>query len=145
MSEFTVSQRDWELLVQRVAELERVAHSREVELARGQEVAIPEKSKSKRGSRLSEDFVPREETIGKMREELGVSAQALVSEHRKFCDYWLSVAGSRGVKLDWDRTWCNWMRTAAERGQLGVSAAAPARRTNDDKVQGWLEVGAEGA
>ena len=27
-----------------------------------------------------------------------------------FKDYWISVAGSKGVKKDWDATWRNWVR-----------------------------------
>jgi uncharacterized protein YdaU (DUF1376 family) len=27
-----------------------------------------------------------------------------------FTDYWVSVAGSKGVKLDWDATWRTWVR-----------------------------------
>lgn len=37
------------------------------------------------------------------------------AEHEKFCDYWRSIPGARGRKLDWFATWRNWMRTAAER------------------------------
>lgn len=28
----------------------------------------------------------------------------------EFKDYWIGVAGSRGVKLDWEATWRNWCR-----------------------------------
>lgn len=104
--------------------------------------AIPKK-KSTRGERLPEGFVPREETIAKMADELGLQRDQLVAEHRKFCDYWLAIPGQRGVKLDWDRTWCNWMRTAAERGQLGSTSfvpPAPRRRNNDDKIRELMEM-----
>ena len=37
------------------------------------------------------------------------------TEVAKFRDYWQARAGSQGVKLDWDATARNWMRTAAER------------------------------
>jgi hypothetical protein len=29
-----------------------------------------------------------------------------------FKDYWASVPGSKGVKLDWDATWRSWIRNA---------------------------------
>ena len=95
-----------------------------------------------RGSRLPEGFVPDDQWIEKMCDELGTTPGALVNEHRKFCDYWLSVAGQRGVKLDWNRTWRNWMRTAAERGQLGSNFVPPAprRRNNDDKIRELMEM-----
>jgi hypothetical protein len=28
----------------------------------------------------------------------------------EFRDYWISVPGSKGVKLDWLATWRNWIR-----------------------------------
>lgn len=103
---------------------------------------IPKK-KSTRGQRLPLGFTPADTSIEKMCEELGVTPGALVREHRKFCDYWLAIPGQRGVKLDWDRTWCNWMRTAAERGQLGSTSfvpPAPRRRNNDDKIRELMEM-----
>ena len=33
-------------------------------------------------------------------------------ETEKFCDYWRSAPGQRGIKLDWVATWRNWMRSA---------------------------------
>lgn len=100
-------------------------------------------AKNKRGSRLPDGFVPADASIEKMCDELGVTPGVLVREHRKFCDYWLAIPGQRGVKLDWDRTWCNWMRTAAERGQLGSTGfvpPAPRRRNNDDKIRELMEM-----
>lgn len=34
----------------------------------------------------------------------------------QFCDYWRSLPGARGRKLDWSGTWRNWCRREAERG-----------------------------
>jgi hypothetical protein len=39
------------------------------------------------------------------------------SENDKFKDYWRAKPGREGVKIDWDATWRNWMRTAWERQQ----------------------------
>ncbi len=36
-------------------------------------------------------------------------------ETERFVDYWLAKPGKDGRKLDWDRTWKNWMRTAEDR------------------------------
>ena len=33
-------------------------------------------------------------------------------EHQIFGDYWRAQPGQKGVKLDWDATWRNWMRKA---------------------------------
>ena len=29
----------------------------------------------------------------------------------KFKDYWIAQPGQKGVKLDWDATWRNWVRS----------------------------------
>lgn len=97
----------------------------------------------KRGTRLPEGWVPDEHTVGRMMTELAVPKAFLIAEHRKFCDYFYSAPGVKGVKIDWGRTWCNWMRTAAERGQLRGDSTQ--RRTNDDKIRELMEMGvAEG-
>lgn len=44
-----------------------------------------------------------------------------------FKDYWTSTAGSRGVKLDWEATWRNWVRKEAPRS------------TNRQKHAAWWE------
>lgn len=118
----------WRDLMQRITILEAKLPKTELE---------PVKS-SKRGTRLPEPYVPREDTINKMAAELHVSRLALADEHRKFCDYFYSVPGQKGVKLDWDRAWCNWMRTASERGSL--RGAAPVGRNNDDKIRELMEM-----
>jgi uncharacterized protein YdaU (DUF1376 family) len=66
------------------------------------------KSLGKRAKRLPEDFIPSEEhyALGK---ELGINTEM---EFQKFRDYFLGLAGSRGVKLDWDATLRNWLRNS---------------------------------
>jgi hypothetical protein len=66
---------------------------------------------AKRGSRLPEDWRLTTEQI-----EWAIGAQPTWdAEHalkvcESFRDHWKSVPGSRGVKLDWDATWRNWVR-----------------------------------
>jgi len=38
----------------------------------------------------------------------------VLEETQKFRDYWVAAPGARGVKLDWEATWRNWMRNAAK-------------------------------
>lgn len=65
-------------------------------------------SRAKRGSRISTDWMPSPESIAKVRDECpNVDAQ---KEHTVFIDYWIAQPGQKGVKLDWDATWRNWMR-----------------------------------
>jgi hypothetical protein len=55
-----------------------------------------------RGSRLLADWQPKEHFEEKL-------------ELEKFRDYWIAQPGQKGVKTDWDATWRNWVRRAAER------------------------------
>lgn len=71
-------------------------------------------ARSKKGTRLPEDWKPSSDLIVKAT-ELGLSASQFDREVEKFRDYWLGRAGSAGVKLDWEATARNWMRSAAER------------------------------
>ena len=69
----------------------------------------PNGSPKKRGSRIPEDWVPDEaEAV-----EAGLPRQGVSLEASKFRDYWRSLPGQRGVKLDWPATWRNWCRKAA--------------------------------
>jgi len=67
----------------------------------------------KRGTRIPENFAIDDD----MRKWLADSnlthldAQAITVE---FVDYWVGVAGVKGVKLDWVATWRNWIRRKAE-------------------------------
>lgn len=65
-----------------------------------------------RGSRLPAGFVPSNENwewAGREYPDVDTAAQT-----DAFCDYWRSKAGKDGVKLDWQATWRNWIRRAAE-------------------------------
>lgn len=65
-----------------------------------------------RGSRLPDGFAPSDDdTAWAGREYPDVDTAAQTDA---FCDYWRSKAGKDGVKLDWQATWRNWIRRAAE-------------------------------
>ena len=66
------------------------------------------KEKNKRGSRLPQDwFLTKSmgEWASQERPDLDVRQVA-----EQFKDYWVAQAGQKGVKLDWDATWRNWVR-----------------------------------
>ena len=71
-------------------------------------------ARSKKGTRLPEDWQPTPDLI-ETATKLGLSATQFDREVAKFRDYWHAKPGAGGVKLDWDGTARNWMRTAAER------------------------------
>lgn len=64
--------------------------------------------KSPRASRLSEDWKPSSELVAWAQTEF--PGLDVLSHTDHFVDYWVSKAGAGATKLDWDRTWKNWMR-----------------------------------
>lgn len=70
-------------------------------------------SKTKRGSRIPDGFEPLEIDVQRAR-GWGLSDDEIRFEHEKFTDFWRSKAGASATKADWDGTWRNWMRRAAD-------------------------------
>ena len=100
-------------------------------------VASPEPVKTKRGSRMHADWYPSQRAIDVMKQEFPqLDAYWFRYQHKCFIDYWISAPGQKGVKVDWDATWRNWIRRAA----VGYSRANTLS-TVDNKVSGWLELG----
>jgi hypothetical protein len=73
----------------------------------------PEEPKSKRGTRIPPDWKPTVSTAVWC-QKLGVDGDAHLDEFR---DHWTSVSGKAGVKLDWDATFRNRMRSLIEQGR----------------------------
>lgn len=90
------------------------------------EPSIQKKTRA-RGSRLSEDWKPTEEMAIKAFDALGSDGYA--DELRKFKNYWLSKAGADAAKLDWNRTFDNWIITAAQRRPTNGRDHQPTRDT----------------
>ncbi len=66
-----------------------------------------------KGTRVPDPFPVDEEMVAWAEQELPWFDWT--KETPKFLDYWRAKPGAGGVKLRWDSTWRNWMRTAAER------------------------------
>lgn len=62
----------------------------------------------KKGTRLPTNWKPSLELQNWTTNERPDLDQNRILE--EFRDYWRAVAGTRGVKLDWDATWRNWIR-----------------------------------
>jgi len=81
-----------------------------------------ERSKRKRGTRFNDSehrgIVP-DDWLAWAQDE-GMPLAAAKREAAKFTDYWASVPGQRGVKLNWLATWRNWIRRAMETGSYQV-------------------------
>lgn len=72
-------------------------------------------SPNPRGHRLPEDFQVTAEMVTWCRSNYpNLDGK---TETEKFRDYWHAKAGAAARKVDWVRTWKNWIRTAAERQQ----------------------------
>lgn len=76
--------------------------------------------------RLPADWHPGASDLAEALHELG-SASAAERELKKFRDYWAAAPGARGVKLDWDATWRNWVRKA---GETPRRSTGPPQREN---------------
>lgn len=68
---------------------------------------------SVKGSRLKADWSLPESWCDWAREQ-GLTLDVIRREADRFRDYWLGVAGAKGIKLDWEATWRNWMRKRIE-------------------------------
>ena len=68
-------------------------------------------SPKKRGNRLPEDW-HLSQADGEWALGEGWPESIIRVEAEKFKDYWHSVAGQKGTKLDWSATWRNWMRNS---------------------------------
>ena len=89
-----------------------------------QEVASS-KQKTK-GSRITDEWEMPSDWIEWAVVEMSVLRNVAVSESGRFKDYWMSQPGSKGVKANWQATWRNWIRSAAERNpQIVKKSASP--------------------
>lgn len=68
----------------------------------------------KRGTRLPEDWQPTQKLIETARQE-GLTDAQIERELARFRDYWLAATGRNATKRDWDATFRNWVREAADR------------------------------
>ena len=95
-------------------------------ITNNQETITKEKTAT-RGSRLPANWVPNKELAEWSKAERpDLDLRKVLEEFR---DYWTSLAGSKGVKLDWDATWRNWVRKQTVPKQSFAQQAADVART----------------
>lgn len=75
-----------------------------------------------RGCRLPSDFQLTAERRAFAATQ--IPEDRIQPEFEKFCDYWRAASGRNATKVDWDSTWRNWCRTAAERGGRNVRSGS---------------------
>jgi uncharacterized protein YdaU (DUF1376 family) len=82
----------------------------------------PKKAVSpKRGTRIEPDWQPSEIDRAYAASK-GASPARIAREAEAFRNYWLGVAGEKGVKLDWPATWRNWILNGLERRPEPIAA-----------------------
>lgn len=74
--------------------------------------------KQTRGTRLPANWKPSAEQIAFCKQERSDIDPKSAADG--FRDYWIAQAGTKGVKLDWDACWRNWVRN-----QRAMPKAAP--------------------
>lgn len=91
---------------------------------------------SKMGTRLPEDWLP-DPSMLKAAIDRGLTGQALRDEIDKFRNYWHAKPGKGGTKLDWGKTFHNWIITATNRGAAHGNDPADffARRRGESLVE----------
>ena len=69
--------------------------------------------KKARGARITDDWVPDDASERKAA-ELGFTGHDLRTEIERFKNYWIAKSGAGAVKLDWQRTFQNWLINASK-------------------------------
>lgn len=88
-------------------------------------LAAPAKSSSKRGTRLADDFEPPEDWIEWAMRKRGWSRTEATDEAECFTRHWQAKPGRDACKLDWPKTWQNWVVNSRRQ------TPAPSRRGGD--------------
>lgn len=71
--------------------------------------------RTRKGTRLPSDWQPSPLDVATADLTKAWPPGTLDRETAKFRDFWAAKAGAGGVKIDWQATWRNWLRSADER------------------------------
>jgi hypothetical protein len=109
--------------------------SKEGKKEESRDAPSPKSPPPKRGKRLDVDALPDDwrEFCNMERPDLNA-----IKVFERFHDYWIAQPGQKGVKLDWDATWRNWVRNE-KKGTM------PGRQSPDidlDEMQRRIDSGA---
>lgn len=77
------------------------------------------------GCRLSPDWEPSSATVERFKHRERVDA---LGSLERFKNFWLSKSGAQAVKIDWDRTFVNWVLEDIARGRSTPWAPPPTPR-----------------
>src|SRR5262249_9730943 len=91
-----------------------------------------------RGTRLLNDWTPSEVHL-EFAKQQGWPIEAIQTEALKFRNYWTAKTGRAATKLDWSRTWQNWILNAKRPPGCGpppVPSGMPADLT-PEQIEDW--------
>ena len=88
------------------------------------------------GTRLSEHWNPLPEVKSEAASELRVSSQDYEDELIEFRAYWKRATGTRAKKVNWDRTWWNWLRKVQPSKDFATTYK-PERKTGVSDADRW--------
>lgn len=92
------------------------------------------KKEQQRGTRLPTGFAfPDEWKVFCQQERQDLVPQKVFAE---FVDYWIAQPGQKGVKLDWEATWRNWVRRQSVPKQSFAQQAADIARVTVPAAKG---------
>jgi len=80
----------------------------------------------KTGKRLPANWKPSQKDVDYAKKR-NLTRSEIVEQANLFKNYWLAKTGQLATKLDWHRTWCNWIINAIKRGQCGPQTGAGQR------------------
>jgi hypothetical protein len=75
---------------------------------------------SSKGTRLAEDWQPSPVTLERFATKERVDASACVE---RFKNHWIGLSGAKAVKVDWERTFVNWVLEDVARGKVPAYVA----------------------
>ncbi len=88
----------------------------------------PGGGKAKRGYRIPDDFALTDSRRQKAL-DLGLRPDRLQTVFDRFVDYWGAASGGQARKVNWDKTWANWVRGDVDRQAPTPGGAPPTPRT----------------
>ena len=81
------------------------------------------------GKRLSDDWRPSQADID-FAKAYGLTGDQIEFEAEKFRNYWIAKAGEGAIKVDWGRTWQNWI---IKTEKYGISSGRQSRSTGPNE------------
>lgn len=91
------------------------------------------KDNNNKGTRLPDDWIAPQEFIDFCNNERPDLDANFIAE--QFKDYWIGVAGSKGIKRNWIATWRNWVRNQKKNQSEFKNKS---QVITDEKFKNWL-------